>query len=210
MNRYLQPDSRLIRFLTRTCDLIILNVLLILSCVTIVCSGAGITALYSVTFKMIKDEEDSMVKGFFRSLRDNYISSVPATLLLFVDVLLIALLHYALSAEILVFSPDIFILLLIFTILLTALLSYLFPLLAVYDNSFPGHLGNAARLALVHLPVTVLMTAVNLLPVWTGFLFPRLWSYIMEFWLLVGAAAGAYLNSFYLRRIFRQKSYSGI
>lgn len=204
MNRYLQPDSRLIRFLTRTCDLIVLNVLLILSCMTIVCSGAGITALYSMTFKMIKKEEDSIVKGFFRALRNNFISSVPGTLLLFVDVLLIALLHYALSAEILVFSPNIFIFLLLFTILLTALLSYLFPLLAVYDNRFPRHMGNAARLALAHLPVTVLMTAVNLLPVWTEFLLPGLWSYIMEFWLLLGAAAGAYLNSFYLKRIFGQ------
>lgn len=204
MNRYLQPDSRLIRFLTRTCDLMILNVLLILSCVTVVCSGAGITALYSVIFKMMKGEEDSIVKDFFHALWDNYISSVPATLLLFIDLLLIALLHYALSAEVLVFSPNIFILIVIAVILMTALLSYLFPLLAGYDNSFRGHLGNAARLAVAHLPVTVLLLAVNLLPVWTGFFLPALWNYIMKFWLLAGAAAGAYLNAFYLRRILER------
>ena len=86
--------------------------------------------------------------------------------------------------------------------MLTALLSYLFPLISRYDNTFLRHLGNAARLALANLPVTVLLTAVNLFPLWIGFFVPALWIPVVEFWLLIGASAAAYLNSFYLQRIF--------
>lgn len=49
MHELFRPDSRLIRFLTRVCDLILLNAMLILSCMTIVFSGAAVTALYFVT-----------------------------------------------------------------------------------------------------------------------------------------------------------------
>lgn len=43
------PDSCLIRFLTKVCDLLILNIALVLACCTVVLSGAAATALYSVT-----------------------------------------------------------------------------------------------------------------------------------------------------------------
>ena len=204
MNDLFQPDSWLIRFLTRVCDLIILNVLTLISCATIVCSGAAITALYSVALRMMRKEDGPIVKSFFRSLRSNFIPSVPATILLFADVLLFAVLHRALYADVLMFSPNIFILLSIIAIFFTVLLSYLFPLLARYDNTFLRQLGNAGRLALANLPVSCLLLAVNLLPLLVGIFLPALWAYVVGFMALVGIASGAYINSFYLNRIFGQ------
>lgn len=206
MHELFRPDSRLIRFLTRVCDLILLNAMLILSCMTIVFSGAAVTALYFVTLKMMGGEEDSIGKDFLRSLRDSFIPSVPATVLLFTDALLISVLHYALYAETLVFSPDLFVFLAIAAVFLTALLSYLFPLLARYENTFRRHLQNAARLAVIHLPVTFLLVAVNLFPLLAKIFFPAFLGGVIGFWLLIGAAAGAYLNSFYLLKIFQQRS----
>ena len=54
-----QTDSWLIRFLTRVCDLMILNILLILACVTVVLSGDGVVSLYAVTLRMHRGTEDS-------------------------------------------------------------------------------------------------------------------------------------------------------
>ena len=99
-------------------------------------------------------------------------------------------------------SPALFVLLAIAAVFLTALLSYLFPLLARYENTFLDHLGNAVRLALANLPVTVLVTAVNLLPLLICFWIPSALGVVFAFWLLFGFAAGAWVNSFYLNRIF--------
>lgn len=199
------PDSWLIRFLTRVCDLLFLNIALVLSCCTIVFSGAGVTALYSITLKMMRGQDCDPIKGFLRALRENFLPSSFATILLLADVTLLAVLRGALYAETLLMPPMAFVLLSILTVFLTALLSYLFPLLARYENTFFHHLGNAARLALANLPVTVLITAVNLLPLLISLLFPALLGIVFAFWLLFGFAAGAWINSFYLNRIFESR-----
>ena len=198
----IRPDSLPIRFLTKICDLIFLNLFFLLSCATVIFSGAGLTALYTVTLKMVRGKEYAPLKGFLQAARDNFIPSAPAVLLLFLDGGLTAYLRFVLYAEGLLIPPELFILLAMAAALLTAVLSWLFPLLAGFDNTFPRHLVNAARLALANLPVTCLMTLVNLLLLLLALLFPALLGQLAAFWLLIGMAAGAFANSFYLSRIF--------
>jgi len=200
----LRPDSWLIQSLTKVCDLLFLNVIFVLSCATIILSGAAITSLYAVTLKMIRREDYDPIKSFVLELRRNFLPSVPATILIFINITLIAVIRTALYAETLTISPALFVLLTIAAVFLTALLSYLFPLLARFENTFPMHLGNAGRLAVANLPVTSLLTTVNLLPLLLGTLIPSLLGVLFAFWLLFGFAAGAYLNSFYLNKIFSQ------
>ena len=197
-----QPDSFLIRFLTKVCDLLFLNIVFVLSCATVVFSGAAVTSLYAVMLKMIRGRDYTPIKDFLRALRENFLPSFPAAIMLFVDVTLLAVLRAALYAETLLISPMLFILLTIIAVFLTALLSWLFPLLARFENTFSRHLGNAVRLALANLPVTFLITVVNFLPVLLCLLLPVSMGVVFAFWLLFGFAAGAWVNSFYLNRIF--------
>lgn len=198
----LHPDSWLIRFLTGICDLLFLNIALVLSCCTVVLSGAAATALYSVTLRMMRERDCGPVKEFLRALRGNFLLSSPAAILLFADVTLLAVLRGTLYAETLLMPPALFVLLAIITVFLTALLSWLFPLLARFENTFSRHLGNAVRLALANLPVTFLITTVNLLPILLCMLIPASLGVVFAFWLLFGFAAGAWVNSFYLNRVF--------
>lgn len=197
-----QPDSFLIRFLTKVCDLLFLNIMFVLSCATVVFSGAAVTSLYAMMLKMMRGRDCAPLKDFLRALRENFLPSFPATLLLFVDVTLLALLHTALYAETLLMPPALFILLTVIAVFLTALLSWLFPLLARFENTFPNHLSNAARLAVANLPVTFFLTAVNLLPLLLRVLIPASLGVVFAFWMLFGFAAGAWANAFYLNRIF--------
>ena len=197
------PDGLLIRFLTKVCDLLLLNLALVLSCVTVVFSGTAVTSLYTVTLKMIRGQDYTPIKDFLRALRENFLPSFPAAIMLFVDVTLLAVLRAALYAETLLISPMLFILLTIIAVFLTALLSWLFPLLARFENTFSGYLNNAVRLSLVNLPVTFLLTAVNLLPLLLCLLISPSLGVVFAFWLLFGFAAGAWVNSFYLNRIFQ-------
>ena len=138
-------------------------------------------------------------------MRENFLSSSFATILFLADVTLLAVLRSVLYAETLLMPPAVFVMLAILAVFLTALLSYLFPLLARFENTFSHHLSNAIRLSLANLPVTVLMTTVNLLPLLIGLLFPALLGVVFAFWLLFGFAAGAWINSFYLNRIFESR-----
>lgn len=196
------PDSGIIRFLTTVCDLIFLNVIFVLACATIVCMGAAVTALYSTVLGMLKESDRTPVRDFLRNLQRVFTASTPAALLLFADIALLAVLYRALYAETLLFSPELFVLLCMGAVALTAVLSYLFPLIACFENRFCRHLGNAARLALANLPVTFFVTAVNLLPVLTAVFLPRFIGPFVAAWLVIGAAGAAWVNLFYLRRIF--------
>ena len=200
------PDSRFMRFLTKVCDLLLLNVLTAFLSLTVIAAGTAIISLYTAVVKMMQEEDSEPVSCFLHALRENFSLSVPAAPLLFVDVLLLALLHYALTAETLVFSPAAFVFLAIAAAFLTALLSYLFPLLARFENTFPRHLANAWRLAAANLPVTFLLVTVNLLPLLLAVFLPGLFRLLAVFWLMIGIAASAYLNSFYLCQIFDKLS----
>ena len=152
---------------------------------------------------MRREKDSPSIKKFFRTVRENFALSACPAVLLFVDAALIVLLYCALYADVLLFSPVVFVFLAIIAALLTAVLSYLFPLLAHYENMVPRHLLNAALLAVANLPVTFLLAAVNLLPILAAVFLRENCGPVLAAWLLIGAAAGAYLNSFYLSRIFK-------
>lgn len=200
------PDSGIIRFLTKVCDLIFLNAVFVLAGCTAVCLGAAVTALYMTALELYRERDCAPVRDFLRNLRRCFTASTPAAILLLADVTLLAVLYRALYAGTLLFSPELFVLLCMGAVALTAVLSYLFPLLACFDNSFFRHLGNAARLALANLPVTFFVTAVNLLPFLVPVFLPRFFGPFLAIWLLIGAAASACANLFYLRRIFRRQA----
>ena len=72
MSSFFSMDSPIMRFLSRVCDLIILNLLTIVCCIPIFTAGASITALFSVTLKMVKGEESYIVRGFFKGFKENF------------------------------------------------------------------------------------------------------------------------------------------
>ena len=72
MSSFFNMDSPIMRFLSRVCDLIILNLLTIVCCIPVFTAGASITALFSVTLKMVKGEESYIVRGFFKGFKENF------------------------------------------------------------------------------------------------------------------------------------------
>lgn len=89
MGSFFNMDSPVMRFLSRLCDLMILNILCLICCIPIVTIGASITALYSVTLKMVKGEDSYIAKGFFKGFRQNFkISTIIWLILLVIGALL--------------------------------------------------------------------------------------------------------------------------
>ena len=201
MKRLFDLSNPIFSFLGRVCDLLLVNLATVFLCLLVIPSGAAVSALYSVTLKMVRGEERETVKSYLAALKENFTASTPATLLLLLDLGLLAVLYFAWTAETLVLSPAVFFLLCIVAVVITAVLSWLFPLLARYENRFSVHLANACRLSISRLPVTLLITAVHLLP-FLCLLLPESLPYTACFWMLIGFAAGAYLNAVVLRRTF--------
>ena len=60
------------RFLSKVADMIILNILFLITCIPIFTIGASMTALYYVTLRMVSGEEGPVSKDYFRSFKQNF------------------------------------------------------------------------------------------------------------------------------------------
>ena len=66
----LGSDSKMMSFLSRIFDLIILNILFVLCSLPVITIGSSLTALYSVTLKMVRNEESYIFRSFFKSFKE--------------------------------------------------------------------------------------------------------------------------------------------
>ena len=72
MGRLFDMNNKFFTFMSRVADLCILNVLCIIFCIPVITAGASITAMFYVTMKMVRNEEAYIVKGFFKSFKENF------------------------------------------------------------------------------------------------------------------------------------------
>ena len=195
-------DNKVLQVLAAIGDLMVLNLLWILCCLPVVTAGASTTALYYSLLKMVRKEETYPAKMFFRAFRQNLKQSIPLTiLLLLVCAILYVDLNVARNTAI-HFGTLLSILVAALFVVFAMVASYVFPLLAQFENTIKGTLKNALFMSIWHLPCSVVILLLNLLPVLLFFLSPSLFLKSLVLWLFVGGAGIAYINSRLFVKIF--------
>jgi uncharacterized membrane protein YesL len=203
VSRFFHPDSPLLRFLTRIADLMILNLLFVVTSLPVVTLGASLTALHYTAMKIVADEHESVTGDYLRSFRANF---RQATLLgLAVLFLALVLGAWYVVAEILGLSPVVrFVLqaicyLVAFRVVLVAL--YAFPYLAKFENTVPEVLNNARKLSARHLFASLAVLEVTALPVVVTVFYPAATAYGL-LWFLIGFAGIAFVNAGVFTAVF--------
>ena len=72
MWRIFDMENPVMRALAVACDLLLLNLLALLCCVPVITAGASITALNDLTIRIVRQEDEYIVRPFFRSFADNF------------------------------------------------------------------------------------------------------------------------------------------
>lgn len=72
MNRLLNPNARIWRYMARLGDLFLLNFLFLVTSVPIITIGASATALYTVVFRFDTVREQGTFKSYFRAFRSEF------------------------------------------------------------------------------------------------------------------------------------------
>ena len=196
-------DSPLVRFLTKIADLMVLNILFCVTSIPLITIGASWTALYSVTLKMVRDEEGSVSRSYFRSFRQNFRQATLLWLGVLVVLALLALDIRVLNGMAGGTAPGLLrVGVEILALLGIMVLQYLFPSLARFEASLADTLKNACMMALAHLPKTALMTAAAVGAVWITLINNTTIAVGLMVWPLIGFALMAFGNSGILRKIF--------
>ena len=180
MKNAFSADSGFMRFLDRVSDLFILSVITALCCIPIVTIGASVTAMYHITLRMADGKDGRVIKPFFKSFAENFRKSTAVWLLIMLVAAVVYgdwFILYQTDAEI----P--FILNRVITISGGALVlitlfvgSYVFALLARFENTLKNTLKNALIISVMNIMKTLLLIVINLAPIVIGFVKPLLWA----------------------------------
>lgn len=205
MRNLFNYENPFIQFLVRVGDLIILNVLFILCSAPVVTLGASLTALHRVTQNMLFEQEEPLLKAFFRAFRQNFKQSTLAWLVelvvivsLVCDVLLVMAYFNGGLAK------AMYILVAVLAILVAGVYAYLMPLIARYENGMRQQVNNAVILAIIKLPKTLLLVFLNLLPVILVLISVPVFVQTLIFWVIIGFAFVSFLTSSILKPVFQQ------
>lgn len=192
------------RFLTLVGDLIILNIMFILTSIPVLTIGASVAALYTMTMRLIRKEEGtSTAKGYLKAFRDNLKrGGLTGILFLAVGAALFA------NAVILVrggkgYAEFMKYLFVTGAVFYAAVFSWTFALLARFENTIKNTLRNALFLAVFHPFVTLCSAVCTFFPLILLYYKTYWFLYSSALWLTVGFAALCYINSLSFVKIFR-------
>lgn len=204
MGRLFQPDSPIIRFLSAVADLIALNLLWLICCIPIITIGPACTAMCYVARKIAEKEAPPIMKTFFHALRDNFKQSLIIFLILLGPSILVGVYLLMAASGGLDHIPLIKYLSYLAIAITGVVFSYVYPLLAHFDNTVGNTLKNAFLLPLGNPFLALVVTALNLLPILTLLINYELMMRLSFFWLVIGCSLTAVINAKLLGPFFRQ------
>ena len=192
-------DSKLTVFLNTLGNLMVLNILALVCALPIVTAGASFAALYTMTMRIVRKEDTSLLRGFFSALKSNLKN---ATIIWLIGVGLIVfmafdiwLLRNLTGTFGLVYRVLLFVLIVVFAMIVMHALA----LTARFENTVKNTVKNAGIIVVSHLPQSTLMLAVAFIPVVLLYLSMR----FISVDILIGLSGPAWLASVYFCDLFK-------
>ena len=201
MNGLFSTEGKLYRGTSLLADLIVLNLLFLLTSLPIFTIGASLAALSDVTIKMARKEDPKTARVYLASFKSNFRQATLSWLLILaVAALLTVNFSISRSAEELTLLR---IPLIVLAVLLAGVSIYVFPMIAVFSNPYWKTFRISAVLALGYLPQTIIILIVSALPFllilgWTKALIGLFLGIVILF------ALAARINAQLIWRIFKK------
>ena len=68
----MENEFKVMDMFSKLVDLLVLNFIFLVTSLPVITLGASLTALYSVSLKLTKNEESYLIKDYFRAFRENF------------------------------------------------------------------------------------------------------------------------------------------
>jgi len=198
---FFNPKSAGTRFLTNICNLIIVNLIFMVTCIPVFTIGASVTSLYRITIAILAGDNPAILKDYWKCFKENFLKATGLELL------------YTALAAFFVFELYMIRVMLdeqyqwtsfiayFFLVAIVASSFYAFPLLAWFDESFKQILKNSILIALSNLPVTIMYIAIS---AGLAFLIYQFTVTTLSIMVFMGFSVIALFYSIFLKKIFEK------
>lgn len=133
-------DSAYSQIMTKVFDIFWLSVISILCCIPVITIGASLSSLYYVMLKLVRDEETAVTRNYFKAFKQNFVQSLPVTLLLLVIIGILTADFHILGQNGSQNASIIYGCCVVILLAAAAVFSYVFPLMHVIRIHSAGHL----------------------------------------------------------------------
>ena len=199
MNYLTNPDSPFFKFINKILYSVWLNILWVICCIPIITIGPATTALFYCCQKIVNDEEGYITKSFFHSFKTNLKQGITIGVIMTLLGLAIGFDGYRLyHLHNTSYIWTIFLAILIVAAIAYFLIaSWIFPLLAHYENTVLNMFKNSIILSVRFIVCSALMLCVYfiMLVVIVRFFTPAI---------IFGMGTCSLINSMLLKNIFIQ------
>lgn len=195
------PESQFMQFLSRLCDLILLNVVYLLTCIPLFTIGTATAALYDTVFRMDTEREGKLMATYFHAFRENFRQGTAVWLLLVLYGVATWMNMNIFSDMASSFGYGLFVLSMVIVVIGLFVAAYVFPLMSRFRYKTGALLQNALLLSVLYLPRTLAVCIINVFP-W-ALLLVNLYTFckLGFLWFALYFAAAAYFNSRVLKKV---------
>ncbi len=193
-------ESPLVNFLNKVADIMILGIVFMIACVPVITGGAALTAAYYMGFKMVKNEETYIIKGFFKAFKENFKQATILWIFVLIIMAVIVADYRIILYSGIAFASGLRIAMVSVTLIAALGIVFVFPLQARFQNTVKHTFKNAFLMALSHLPSAFLLIIIYAVPYLILWLVPQLFPAVF----LLGFGGIFYFKSFVLLRVFRK------
>lgn len=190
------------KFLGRIGDIIILNLIFVVTSLPVITIGTALSALYTVAMKLARGEDPSILKEYMKAFRRNmkpatigWLIMAAAGAFIFVDFRLAGVFNGT------AYTVMRLLLAMIFGVWVLTFL-YLFPYIARFENTVFHSIKNALFLSAAHVPSTVMMLVISVGLIVATLFTSRTFVIGTIAWFFAGFAVVAYTQAFLFVRIF--------
>lgn len=185
------PDGKVNLALGVVKNLMVLGLLALICCLPVVTIGASLTALSYVAHRIARNEEGYITKDFFRAFRESFKLATVIWLIMLALIAFFSLDLYIIKYTDAQFPDFVKIVIVVALVVLLLVMTYMFPMIARFQNTVRGYLKNGIMMTLLNLPKAILMLVLYALPSVIGGYFYE----IMPLVLIFGLSLPAWLSA---------------
>ncbi len=201
MGRFFDLDSPVMRVLNRIADLMILNLVVLFFVIVPFTGGASLTGMHYVLLKMVRGEEPYVVKGFWKSFKQNFKQATILWLIVMAVAIILIVDFLWIHSNASVIPRAYTFVMMGLTLLLYMFFLYIFPLQSRFENPIKNTLKNSVMFAILGLPRTIGMTAVSFIPLLLLYFMDI---QVLPLIILFGFTAPAYLMAMMYNGLFKR------
>lgn len=204
MEKNTDQRNPIIKFLEHFGELFALNLIFVLACIPIITMGAALAALFTMTNKMVRNEDGKIWEGFWKAFRTNI---KPATILWGISLAymyVIYMVYMLMIRQTGLLTNILTVILGLLLVAFTFTFPLLYPMVARYENTIGNYLKNSLIVSIANLKVWFVTTVIWFIPIFVFMAKPIVFAYLWYFWLLIMCSVCAYCTSLTMQKVYEQ------